>query len=274
MSNTLRLQYSRFLPALGVLGLLSFSQPVRASLILDSFSTTQQVMRTLPDPSIPSYFDTSTNIATPGASVLGGRRSLAILTTDGEPDDIFRLRVSSAGSGTVRFSTDSSIKGKGLITYDGSTTGVSTGATAGNFNKPTNFQISGLNFLTIGNGISLIGYADNNGLPVTFTVYKDANNYASGIINVPGSNNATFAAYSVLFSNFVKTGSLSLNDILADVKAFTVELNASSNLVTPGTDAVIDYIAITGTPIPEPATFALLGGSLVGLGLLRRRFAK
>jgi len=270
MFDSLRGPCGKFIPAVALFGLLSFSQPARASLILDSFSSIQQIMRTLPDPSVPVYFDTSTNMAVPGASVLGGRRSLALMTTEGETDDIFRLRVSSAGTGTVRFATDSSVQGKGLITYDGTTTGVSTGTTGNQFNKPTNFGISGLNFLSLGGGISLIGYADNNGLPVTFTVYRDADNYAKGTINVPGSNNATFGAYNVLFSNFVKTGTLSLSDILSDVRAFTVELDATA--ATPGTDAVIDYIAVAA--IPEPATFLLLGSSLVGLGLLRRRTAK
>jgi hypothetical protein len=256
-------------PAICFIGLMiSVAVPAKSDVILDTFSTAQSVMMTLPDPSNPLYFATSTNTAALGAALLGGHRSLAILTTVGDSEDEFRLRVSTA-TGTVRFATDSSIKGKGLITYDGSNSGVSTGYTGNKFNKPADYNIGGLNFLSLGGGISLFGYADNSGLPVVFTVYRDADNYATGTIDLPGSNSATFGSYNVSFKNFVVTGASSLNTILTDVRAFTVELNASYASVTPGTDAVIDYIAITG--VPEPATLGLVGLSLVGVGMLRRR---
>src|SRR4029078_8360490 len=123
------------------------------------------------------------------------------------PGDSFRMRVSSS-SGTMRYSTDPSVKGKALIVYNG-TVSPFLGVTAGQFNVPAQFHLGAggpsgttLDFTQGGNNAIMVGgYAENNGVPIVFRVWRDANNYARGTLNLPGTNVATLNVYQVLFSN-------------------------------------------------------------------------
>jgi hypothetical protein len=49
---------------------------------------------------------------------------------------------------------------------------------------------------------------------------------------------------------------------------------ALTNVSNPGDNtSFVDDVSISATASPEPATFVLIGGGLLGLGLVRRRRA-
>lgn len=265
-----------FLPAIGLLVLGTVLAPAaRATIIIDQLNTSQVAALTLPS-SLPAFAG-PTGVA--AGTAIGGSRMMALYAAEGEEDDLFRLRVGTANGGTVRFATDPSIRGNGLITYNG-TTAPNSGVTGGMFHAPSFFGLgagSGGNALDLtedGNNaqIKLRGYADNNGLPVIFTIWQTPTRYARGTIFIPGSATAAFSIHTAKFANFSGSGLApgeTVLDLFEDVRAITVELNGAAGGVAPGTDAVIDYYLATS--IPEPAASVLIGSALLALGLLGRR---
>jgi PEP-CTERM motif len=253
-------------------------QPAEATIIIDSFSTSQNVSVEIALP-LPNS-RTPDGINSPFS--LGGQRSMGSYVMTGAEEDQFNFRV-SAPTSTVRFGSDASVRGKGLIQYNG--TNQAVGISGGDFMAPSTYNLAV--DLTAGgnNGILLSGYADNVGLPVVFTFWNSGARYARGTIQVPGTVGDTFQSYFLPFASFSGAG---LNvgetpvDIFRDVRAITVLLDATGPAVAPGTDAVIDYFVATRNPpsnvppseVPEPATILLIGSALAGFGSFRRRFAR
>ena len=261
---------TKFITAAGLFLLLASSQPAKATIIIDAFSTSSNANVTITDPGLLPITFTPNGVAT--ASAIGGARIMGSYVTEGSEEDQYRLRVSNA-TGKASVETSALVVGKGMITYNGTTNAVTT-LTGGNFNAPAAFNLNGgLGYdLTEGgaNATFIInGYADNNGIPMIVTVWTDATHYARGTLNMPGSTNGLLVSHFLHFSDFVVTGGGSVTSVLASAKAITLELNGTNPSVTPGTDVVLDYFIATA--IPEPASFALMGGSLLAFGLIRRR---
>jgi hypothetical protein len=251
-------------------GLAVSSQNVRASIIIDSFSTSHSATITIPDPSSLPLIASPTGVL-PGGTTIGGARMLAAYVTDGQEDDQYRLRVTNA-SGYASVETSALVTGKGLITYNGTIT-PNIGVTGGEFNAPVNYNIAPTDITQGGtnSGVVLSGYADNNGIPIIFTFWVNAGTYATGTLNVPGSVSGILTAHFLAFSSFSATGD-TLANILSGVRAITVEFDGTDASVTPGTDVVLDYIiADRDTTVPEPGTYATMGGALLGFGFLHRR---
>jgi hypothetical protein len=206
-------------------------------------------------------------IATAGA--IGGSRMMASYVTAGNEEDLYRFRVSN-GTGLASVETSALVSGKGLLTYNGTTTPNTGVDGSGAFLAPANFNLGGIDITQGGTNQAVFvnGYADNNGIPIILTFWVDAGTYARGILNLPGSTNGVLLAHQLNFINFVATGN-TLGNILGNVRAITIELDGTAPGVSVGTDVVLDYVIASA--IPEPGTYILIGSALLGLGFARRR---
>jgi hypothetical protein len=186
----------------------------------------------------------------------------------GDEEDLYRFRVSNS-TGLASVETSALVRGRGLLTYNG-TNSPNTGVTAGAFNAPGSFNLGGIDITQggVNQAVFVRGYADNSGIPIIFTFWSNSTSYARGVLHLPGSSNGSLLSHYLLFTNFTATGG-SLNSILANVNAITVELNGAAPGVTVGTDVLLDYMIAAS--IPEPGTYLTIGSALVGLCFLRRR---
>ena len=274
MPRSSRGRFHTFIPAAALMASLAMSsQTATASIIIDSFSTSHSATITVPDFSaLP--ITVSPNGVVPLGTTIGGARMLAAHVNAGEEEDQYRLRVSNA-SGFASIETSALVTGKGLITYNGTTT-PNSGVTAGEFNAPANYNLAPTDITQGGtnSGVVVLGHSDNNGIPIIFTFWVNSGTYATGTMNMPGSVSSILTSHFLAFNSFTATGD-TLANILAGVRAITVEFDGTSASVTPGTDVVLDYIiADNDASVPEPGTYATMGGALLGLGFLRRRLSR
>lgn len=268
MISFLRRRFSSVVPAAALAAVAALTVPAaNATIIIDPFSTSSNANVTLggdTPPAPPVYFG-PTGVAT---GAIGGFRMMASYVTAGNEEDLYRFRVSNS-TGFASVETSATVSGKGLLTYNG-TNAPNTTVTAGNFNPPGSFGLGGVDITENGANAAIMvrGYADNNGLPIVFTFWVNSGTYARGVLNLPGSTNSLMVEHILLFNDFVATGD-SLANILDNVNAITVELDGTAPGVTGGTDVVLDYVIASA--VPEPGTYLLIGSSLLGLGLIRRR---
>ena len=270
LSSNRRRFYSLFPTAALMAGMAVSSRSATAAIIIDTFNTSHNVTINIPDtPNLP--MTASPNGVVPAGTTIGGARMLAAHVTAGQEEDNYRLRVSNA-SGFASIETSALVSGKGLITYNG-TTSPNTSVTGGQFDAPLNYGIAPTDITQGGanTGVVVSGYADNNGIPVVFTFWVNSGTYARGTMNIPGSSSGILTSHFLAFNTFSATGD-TLANILGGVRAITVEFDGTQTGVTSGTDVILDYIiADRPASVPEPGTYVMMGGALFGFGFLRRR---
>jgi hypothetical protein len=267
--KVVRARYMSLVPVAALMTLASAAAPsATASIIIDSFSVSSNatVMLGSDTPPAPPVYFGPNGIAT--ASALGGFRMMASYVTAGDEEDLYRFRVSNS-TGLASVETSARVKGRGLLTYNGTNT-PNTGVSAGHFNPPGSFNLGGIDITQSGanQAVFVNAYADNNGIPIVFTFWTNSSTYARGVLHLPGSSNGALLAHSLAFTNFTPTGG-SLNGILSNVNAITIELDGMAPGVTVGTDVVLDYVIAAS--IPEPATYLTIGTALIALCFVRRR---
>jgi PEP-CTERM motif len=264
------------------LGLLCFTLgvPACATTILDSFGDSQETLIASGGVN-PQFASNSTTNNAPNA--IGGQRELVMRREQNRGSASLDANLSSAGQ--LSFSTGSTARARSLITYDGPGTGAATSATynpnANKFGVPDTFGLTGGGST---GGIDLTEGGTNDririqiwsdlGLPLIFTFYCSATNFAMFTLNVPaGTQNANgpvLEPFETLFTDFSVTGGGSVASIFSDTKAITLRLNGTQS----GADALLDNFVATAA-VPEPSSLSLLlsGGLIIG-AIARRKLAQ
>ena len=175
-----------------------------------------------------------------------------------------------------------------LVNY---TTNTSQLCPVGNPNCGANFQIVGdvrIQFNGLSNGsvfanpTSNLSYGDITvscvvngptgcasqsfaGLVLTLTVMQTSPFGGNGFFNPLGSISGSIGGNS-------SSGVLTFSNNVMNIGIVSYTVTPSTNLVSPSVRNGVSTIEGTAT-VPEPATYAMLGSALLGLGLLRRRKA-
>src|SRR4051794_27998198 len=182
------------------------------------------------------------------------------------------LSASLSHAATVDYSTEGRFNAQGFATTNAVSFGSSmlsfTGITAGGIgvNTPTNGSLGTFQITSGGAGDSLSGTFDLRIIQTTPGPLGSADLMAT----LGGSVTANSSTGMVQFT----TTSVTINGIKYDVASADFGLSGRVALVAPNTNNGMTTIqaAITGGAVPEPSTYALLGGGLVSLvGLSRRR---
>lgn len=273
MVKNIRRQFKSLIPA--TVALAAFASSAQATIIIDRFNPPP--LHSVSTTAAAATFNNGTAEQDLDGDIIGNWRRLSILKTAGQAgltrgyeaqvieDEVY-------GTGVLSMSSGTNVRGKTLLQYtgDNSSSSVDSVSATGKFNKPGSYNLGNVD-LTQGGTQAGITFRGTNDLAfdMHFRVYKSATEFAVGTINLPVYGGDDLVDFYIPFTAFTTTGA-SLQDILVAVNALQIELDNSQN---SNVDANIDFVG-TYSAIPEPASMALMGGGMLALGLLRRRFAK
>lgn len=219
----------------------------QAAFVIDDFSAPQALITDLTTGDGGVWAVQTFN----ASSIIGGYRDLYIeKTADAADDGVFGVRA-GVSSGSLTYAQDTFQGAVGFVRWDGAATGGAID-TAG---------LGGIDLSTTNVAISVQVLSADLNFPLTFNVWTDGDNdnvfTLSSLTKLAGPGPGVF---NFMFTDFVGAD-------FSNVGAMELVLNNSAIV---DLDIRIDLIQA----VPEPGTLALVGATLLGLGVARRRAKK
>ncbi|GAA5160628.1 PEP-CTERM sorting domain-containing protein [Viridibacterium curvum] len=222
------------LKLLGAAAVTAMSFNANAVLVIDSFTTPQgNTPATAIYDSVSDFTAVSNEVA--AAEALGGYRELIIDKTGGDPDTNATIKVAA---GKLQYGNEPGVTSVGTVRWDGGLGASSLGGL--DLTSYGNTFIVNVTFLDLASGFDITLKAYTGAAVSSYTFHGDA-----------------IGQYGVNFSNLLGAADLT------SITALEMVITGSAGL----------DLSVDSADIPEPASLALVGLSLLGLGALRRRQA-